>query len=326
MCPTSIATPASTTSSHGRLYQSAACLIIGDEILNGKIVDTNSTFLAQHLFPLGVPLQRIETIPDSIPDIVATVRRLSSTYGLVITSGGIGPTHDDITYPAIASAYNLPLRLHPPTVSRMKLLHTKRVQKEGEKPQDWDTPSAQLEARLRMATLPVGEGVEYLFVDEDLWVPIVVVNNNIHILPGVPNLFQSLLEKLTALLVERGKINPSTQRSHRIIISTPLPESAVAEYLAALQGRVEGRGVKVGSYPRWEKKRNTVTLVGRDLEYLESLVPEVEKGVEGWRVMVEGEDDSDVASESEAVKEVGVKLRPVVVVEEARESRKEKAD
>ncbi|KAF8421649.1 molybdopterin binding domain protein [Tirmania nivea] len=287
-------TTTSTAPRRGRLYQSAACLVIGDEILNGKTIDTNSSFLAQHLFALGVPLQRIETIPDSLQDIAATVRRLSAAYDLVVTSGGIGPTHDDITYPAIASAYGLPLRLHPPTVSRMKQVHSRQVQTEGAAPQDWDTPSAQLDARLRMATFPAGEGVDYLFVDDDLWVPIVVVNHNIYILPGVPKLFRGLLESLTPVLLERGRISPATQRIHRVIISTPLPESAVAEYLATLQARVEARGVKVGSYPRWGKKRNTVTLVGRDLEFLESLVPEVERGVEGVRVMVEGDDDSDV--------------------------------
>lgn len=70
-----------------------------------------------------------------------------------------------------------------------------------------------------------------------------------------------------------------------------MAESAVAPYLTELASKVEGKGVKVGSYPRWGKKRNTVTLVGRDLEFLESLVAEVERNVDGKRVQTEGEDD-----------------------------------
>ena len=179
----------------------------------------------------------------------------------------------------------------------MKRLEPARALKAAESEQDWDTPTPQLEARLRMATLPVGEGVEYIFPDEDLWVPVVIVNHNIHILPGVPELFQSLLESLTPYLLARGHVSPVTQQIHRVLLSTPLSESAVAEYLANLQERIESKGVKVGSYPRWEKKKNTVALVGRDLAYLESLVPELEKAIQGVRVQVEGEDDSDSAEE-----------------------------
>ena len=80
---------------------------------------------------------------------------------------------------------------------------------------------------------------------------------------------------------------------HRILFSTPLPESEVAGYLTELSGKVESKGVKVGSYPRWGKSRNTVTLVGRDKDFMETLVPEVETGVKGRRITVEGEDDDE---------------------------------
>ena len=312
----------------GRLYQSAACLIIGDEVLNGKVIDTNSHFLAKHLFNLGIPLNRIETIPDSSPDIISSVRRLSSNYDFVVTSGGIGPTHDDITYPAIAQAYNLPLQLHTPTVEHMKRLEPTRVLKAGESVQDWDTPTPQLEARLRMAMLPVGEGVEYIFPNENFWVPIVIVNHNIHILPGVPMLFQSLLQSFTPYLLAKGHASPVTQQIHRVLVSTPLSESEVAEYLANLQSRVDSKGVKVGSYPRWEKKRNTVTLVGRDLVYLESLVQELEEAIQGTRVHVEGEDDSDTEGEtgkeeglSRNVEETGKKLERLEIQQDKKNTK-----
>ncbi|KFY35489.1 hypothetical protein V494_05866, partial [Pseudogymnoascus sp. VKM F-4513 (FW-928)] len=81
----------------------------------------------------------------------------------------------------------------------------------------------------------------------------------------------------------------------RVIVSTPMSESAVAPYLEKLQAEVEEKGVKVGSYPRWGKNRNTVTLVGKDKAFLESLVADVEKNVEGRRVFKEGEDDVEGA-------------------------------
>lgn len=131
---------------------------------------------------------------------------------------------------------------------------------------------------------------QILFVKDDLWVPIAVVNGNVHILPGVPRLFEALLDGLKPLLLPR-LTNPEGKGIFRLLFSTPLAESAVASSLSELAAKVEPRGIKVGSYPRWGKDHNTVTLVGRDQEYMESLIPEVEKLVEGRRVMTEDEDD-----------------------------------
>lgn len=85
--------------------------------------------------------------------------------------------------------------------------------------------------------------------------------------------------------------DPEGKGIHRILISTPLAESEVAGFLTEFSKKTEPRGVKVGSYPRWGKARNTVTLVGREVEFMEGLVREVEKGVNGKRVGKEGEDD-----------------------------------
>lgn len=147
-----------------------------------------------------------------------------------------------------------------------------------------------------MIELPLDDSRPYeeqvVFVSDNLWVPVSVVNSNIHILPGVPRLFESMLDNLKPLLLPR-LTDPEGKGVHRILISTPMAESAIAEYLTQLAAKTEPKGVKIGSYPRWEKEHNTVTLVGRDGEYMESLVPEVEKAVQGRRVAVEGEDDSD---------------------------------
>lgn len=161
---------------------------------------------------------------------------------------------------------------------------------------DWDTPSPGLTAKLRMVELPYDstrtDAEQALFVSEDLWVPITVVNGNVHVLPGVPLLFEKLLVHIKPLLLPR-LVDPEGKGIYRFLFSTPLPESAVAPYLTELAERAEPRGVKVGSYPRWGKKRNTVTLVGVDKEYMESLVSEVEANVQGKRVLAENEFDSD---------------------------------
>jgi len=200
--------------------------------------------------------------------------------------------HDDITYQSIAKAFGLQLKLHNATLEKMKKLSKPHKSQPNF---SWDTPSAALTAKLRMAELPFDETKDekdqVIFVKDDLWVPISVVNGNVHILPGVPRLFEALLDGMKPLLLPR-LLDPEGKSTYRLLFATPLAESSVASYLTELAAKVGPKGIKVGSYPRWGKKRNTVTLVGRDKEYMESLIPEVEKGVEGRRVMREDEDDS----------------------------------
>lgn len=200
-------------------------------------------------------------------------------------------SHDDITYQSIAAAFSLPLTLHDASFTRMQKLSKPHPSQPNF---DWTTPSPALEAKKRMVILPhdtsVPDEAQVVFVDEGLWVPIAVVNGNIHILPGVPRLFERLLDGLKPALLPRLS-DPEGKGVHRILISTPLAESAAAAFLTQLAAKAEPNGVKVGSYPRWGKKRNTVTLVGRDVAYMESLVPEVEQGVDGKRVQSEAEMD-----------------------------------
>nr|XP_023907995.1 uncharacterized protein YMR178W-like [Quercus suber] len=276
-----------------RTINTAACLIIGDEVLGGKTVDTNSAWFAKYCFSLGISLRRVEVIADDESEIIEAVRRMSSNYDLVVTSGGIGPTHDDITYQSIARAFDLPLVLHEKGLEKMKALSKPRP---GQENFSWDVDSPARTAKLRMMQLPYDKDrpdeEQVVFPAEDLWVPINIVEGNIHILPGIPRLFEKMLTGLKPSLLPR-LTDPEGKGVHRIIISTPLPESEVAGYLTELSGKVESKGVKVGSYPRWGKSRNTVTLVGRDKDFMETLVAEVETGVKGRRVQVEGEDDDD---------------------------------
>ncbi|KAL6898404.1 MoaB/Mog domain-containing protein [Trichoderma evansii] len=274
-----------------RTIKTAACLIIGDEVLGGKTVDTNSAYLAKWCFSLGINLKRIEVIEDDESEIMEAVSRMSNRYDFIVTSGGIGPTHDDITYPSIAKAFGLPLKVHQETFEKMKKLSKPNPKQPNF---DWNVDSPALRARMRMVELPTDESrdlsEQFIFPQEDLWVPVAVVNRNVHILPGVPLLFQRLLDGLKPHVLPR-LVDPEGKGTHRIMISTPLPESSVAEYLTKLAARVEPHGVKVGSYPRWGRKRNTVTLVGRDQAYLESLVAEAEEAVQGKRVSKEDELD-----------------------------------
>ncbi|KAJ0325079.1 hypothetical protein COL5a_007586 [Colletotrichum fioriniae] len=293
-----------------RTIHTAACLIIGDEVLGGKTVDTNSAYMAKWCFSLGINLKRVEVIEDDESEIVEAVRRMSDRYDFVVTSGGIGPTHDDITYQSIAKAFDLPLVLNQEAFEKMKKLSKPHP---GQPNFDWDVDSPALQAKLRMVILPTDEKrdpkKQFVFPHEDLWVPVNVVNGNIHILPGVPRLCRStpdaslrheianiiravekLLDGLKPGIVPR-LTDPEGKGLCRVLISTPLPESAVAGYLTQLAAKVEPKGVKVGSYPRWGQN-GTVTLVGRDQAYIESIVAEVVQGVEGKRVNAEGEDDT----------------------------------
>ncbi|KAI0132864.1 molybdopterin binding domain-containing protein [Xylariales sp. AK1849] len=282
---------ASADERNTRTIHTAACLIIGDEVLGGKTTDTNSAYMAKWCFQLGMNLKRVEVIEDDEDEIVEAVRRMSDRYDFVVTSGGIGPTHDDITYSSIGKAFGLKLILHDEAYTRMKKL-SKPNKKEPNF--SWDVDSPQKTARLRMVELPLDESrdssKQVLFPRDDLWVPVSVVNGNIHILPGVPRLFESLLEGIKPFITSR-LVDPEGKGIARVIISTPLAESAIAAYLTELAAKVQSKGVKVGSYPRWGKENNSVTLVGRDKVYLESLVPEVLENVKGRRVNVEGEDD-----------------------------------
>lgn len=201
--------------------------------------------------------------------------------------------HDDITYQSIAKAFDLPLVLHDAAFERMRKLSRPHPSQANF---SWDEDSPALTAKKRMVILPIDKSKpveeQVTFASEDLWVPVSIVNGNIHILPGVPRLFEKMLDGLKPRVLPR-LTDPEGKGVYRILISTPLAESAVAGYLTELAAKVESRGVKVGSYPRWGKAHNTVTLVGREREYMDGLVDEVAKAVQGYRINAEGEDDGE---------------------------------
>lgn len=209
-------------------------MIIGDEVLTGSIADANTPWLAKLLHSRGVDLIRVEVIGDDRHDIAATclsLRERVGPGGFVFTSGGIGPTHDDVTYESIAAALGLGLELHPDTVERMKVHYAARGVELNE-------------SRLRMALLPTPSEV---LVTPGLWVPLVVAGGNVHILPGIPRLFQSIIEANVAKF--KGPA------SHALTLHTNCGEGDVAAPLAEVAAAFPG--VRIGSYPNTAWDLNT---------------------------------------------------------------------
>jgi len=195
-------------------------------------------------------------------------------YDFVITSGGIGPTHDDITYASLAKAFGQPLVHHTETLRRMVELgkHRSWVHTQNEE---------QKRARERMALFPAN--AETLFVASDMWVPVVRLEGKLCVFPGIPSLFQKMLDGLQAFL----PLPPPSQRPFRHQIFTPLPESSIAPYLTELQKRVKAEGVRVGSYP-FSMRGVFVSLIGQNEGRIRELGREVEGQLEG-KVVTEQE-------------------------------------
>ncbi|KAI5121913.1 hypothetical protein M0805_000242 [Coniferiporia weirii] len=251
----------------GKWIKTAACLIIGDEILNGKTLDSNSNNFAKFCFEQGIELKRIEVIADDEEEIAEASRRMVQKYDFVITSGGIGPTHDDITYQSLAAAFGLPLVHHAETLRRMGEMSKHRADIARQ-------TDDQRVARERMALFP--EKAEVLFVSQEMWVPIVRLEGKLCILPGIPGLFQRLLNNLVPYL----PLPPPSERPFRHLIFTTIPESNIAPYLTTLQKRVQGEGIRVGSYPLF-LKGVTVSLIGRDEKRVRKIGEEVAREIQG---------------------------------------------
>ncbi len=224
-----------------RQVSTAGIIIIGNEILSGKVVDTNSAFLCRELRELGVDVERIAVIPDVIAVIAGEVRSQSTAYDLVFTSGGVGPTHDDLTLDGVAEAFGRELVLNEDLVARLE-----RAQ-----------GSAANESQRKMARIPDGA---VLMDAGDLWFPVVVVNN-VYVFPGIPG----LLQRKFASVKERFRGVPF--RLRRVYLTRR--ESEIAEVLNGVLA--EFPEVQMGSYPRTGREDFyvMVTLESRDEAYLE---------------------------------------------------------
>lgn len=213
----------------------ASVVIIGNEILTGKFADENGPFFIRRFRELGVDLQRIVIIRDGLDEIAHEVARCSADSDHVFTTGGVGPTHDDMTFEGVARAFDVPLVLESRLVSLMER---------------FGMPTNQ--ANLRMATLP--QGAELRFV-EGAHYPVIRVRN-VWVLPGVPQLVKRKFEIVAPLIAGR--------RVECVKVYARNHETDVAMELAGVQSAHPA--VDVGSYPRFDgdDHKLIVTLESRD--------------------------------------------------------------
>jgi molybdenum cofactor synthesis domain-containing protein len=231
----------------------AAALIVGDEILTGEVADENGPFLVRALAREGVRLARLVTAPDHAPSVVQELRRLSAIADAVVVSGGIGPTHDDVTRPAVAEALGLPLVENEHAVRRIHGFFREGV----------------TEAELSMARMPAGSRL----IDGPETGTFGFGVCGVYVLPGVPFLFRDVAQALAREL----KGLPL----HRAVVTTERREGEIATCLAEVQAGAAD--VAIGSYPVWDGGRWHVRVVLRSLDplRLQSALGEVVARLEG---------------------------------------------
>lgn len=231
----------------------AAFLVIGDEILSGRTKDKNIGFLADYLTALGIDLKEVRIVPDEKPEIIGAVNALRARYDYVFTSGGIGPTHDDITAESIADAFGVALNLDPRAVAIM----------EPHYPPGQFTP-----ARQRMARIPEGAGLIENKVSKAPGFRI----ENVHVMAGVPSIMQAMMDALSPSLKTGKKMLSET-------VAADMPESRIAERLAAIQDAHPQ--TLIGSYPRATDGKFTTQIVirSRDEAILMAAVRDVAEAV-----------------------------------------------
>jgi len=220
--------------------KTAAVIVIGNEILSGKVGETNAAFLAQELRRIGVSLRRILVIPDELDEIAEAVRTYQQAFDILFTSGGVGPTHDDVTIAGIAQGLGRRVIRHPLLEQKIREFSGERIN----------------EARLKMAEVP--EGAELVF-EGNVSFPTIQLAN-IYILPGIPEIFR---EKFVALK-SRFAVDPYFLR----VIYTRAIESTIAGSLNATLAAFPL--LQLGSYPKLSdpEYRVRVTLESKDQDYV----------------------------------------------------------
>jgi molybdenum cofactor synthesis domain-containing protein len=233
----------------------AAILVIGDEILSGRTKDRNVGYIAEYLTNIGIELREARVVPDVEEEIVAALNALRARYTYVFTTGGIGPTHDDITAQCIADAFGVPLVLHPEAVRILT---------------DHYPPGALNEARLRMAHVPEGATLLQNPISRAPGFRV----ENVFILPGVPQIMQAIFNELKHQL--RGGAKVLTRS-----VSCGLGEGPIAKGLADIQDRYSD--CEIGSYPYFRRADFGVTLVvrGTDRARIEAAAEDIKTLIRG---------------------------------------------
>jgi molybdenum cofactor synthesis domain-containing protein len=221
--------------------RTAGIILIGNELLSGKVADANAVYLCRELRALGVDVRRIVVIPDEIERIAAEVSEFSRGFDVVFTSGGVGPTHDDVTIEGVARAFGVPVVRDPGMVAALEGFLGGNLNP----------------ARLRMAEIPEGA----LPMTADGLVFPAVVMHNVYVLPGVPELFRKKFEGLKELFRDVP--------FHLACVFVNVAEGSLAEHLNGLLERHPD--LLLGSYPEFSNPeyRVKITLESKDRAYME---------------------------------------------------------
>jgi molybdenum cofactor synthesis domain-containing protein len=227
----------------------ACALIIGNEVLSGRTKDANLNFMARRLAQLGIKLAEARVIPDVEQVIVDTVNETRARYDYVFTTGGIGPTHDDITCACIAKAFGVPVIRHPEAEALLR---------------SYIPPERLNEARLKMADVP--EGSE-LIKNPVSRAPGFKVGN-VFVMAGVPSIMRAMFDSFAPFLVGGEKVQSRA-------VACYLPEGTIAQGLSDIQDRHPE--VDIGSYPFFHEKKFGCTLIARsaNLASLEGVADQV---------------------------------------------------
>lgn len=227
----------------------AAILIIGNEILSGRTPDANINVIALRLLPLGIKLSEVRVVPDIEAEIVAAVNALRARYDYVLTTGGIGPTHDDITAAALAVAFGRRLIVDP--AARACLL-------------DHYGPDKLTEVRLRMARMPEGA---VLIANPVSAAPGFQIEN-VYVMAGVPEIMRAMLDHVVAKLKTGPALLSRT-------VHCGVAESLIADQLAVLAGAYPA--CDIGSYPWFQRGQYGLALVvrGTDAALLDDIVQKI---------------------------------------------------
>jgi molybdenum cofactor synthesis domain-containing protein len=213
-----------------------ACLvIIGNEILSGRTQDKNLAHLALKLNEVGVQLREVRVIPDIEETIITTINAVRVQYDYIFTTGGIGPTHDDITSASIAKAFGVAIHRHPAAEAILRAHYT---------------PEQINEARLKMADIPMGAEL----LDNPVSSAPGFHIGNVYVMAGVPRIMQAMLDAIIPTL--RGGAPVLS-----VSVTTDLPEGTIAEGLTAIQNRY--MDIDIGSYPMYKMGEMSTTLVLR---------------------------------------------------------------
>jgi molybdenum cofactor synthesis domain-containing protein len=228
----------------------ACLLVIGNEVLSGRTQDANINYIAKRLGEIGMPLREVRVIPDVPEVIIDTVNEVRAKFDHVFTTGGIGPTHDDITSECVAAAFGVPWEPHPEAWRRMEASY---------KPGEFNA------ARQRMATMPRGASL----IENAISVAPGFTIGNVHVMAGVPRVMQAMMDVLVPTL-EGGP--PITSAAVHVI---GLPEGIIAEGLGQIQAHFPE--VDIGSYPFYRASGNGVAIVakGPDAGAAEAAIVEV---------------------------------------------------